>query len=310
MPVKLEDALKDYKDSLNNRVVTYKEQSKSGNTLQSSGMFLVLVGMFLYVVLTSFTRQDAVLSFALSIFIMILGCLSAYFGLHINVKKGIPRQSIGYLTTDERMFLKLFESLTALEGYLNSEPEEGHQDYRKSEPLRYQGLKYMRETHNLLDAEWRPTNIGVVMKTIGEDMEDFKLEFERSLINTVEFGSKRGNVEAVFDILTEFAEFLMDPDKGRLICLNTNIKKRQEEHLLLRSDKPHSRYPIIDSLLRYRIPQHSMIFAIILLVGFSIAYVGLSTGHIDMNTAFLVFTGFSAPLLAVYVAYILRRPQT
>jgi hypothetical protein len=309
MHVKLEAALKDHKDLLDNRLVTYEEQSKRGNWLMNSGILLAILGAFLYPIGTSLTHQEPVLILALSVFLLIFGCLLAILGLRINDKRGIPRQFTGYFTIDERIFLKLFESLTALEGYLNSEPKEGHQDYRKSEPLRYQGLKYMRETHDLLDAEWRPTNIGVVMKTIGEDMEDFKQEFERSLINTVEFGSKRENV-VVFDILTEFAEFLMNPDKGGLVILNANIKKRQEENLLLRSDKPHPCYPIIDSLLRYRVPQHSMIFAIILLSSFFIAYVGWLNWHIDVNTAYMVFATLSSPLLAVYFGYMLKRPRT
>jgi hypothetical protein len=307
MHVKLEAALKDQQNSLDIRLVTYKEQSKRGNWLMNSGMLLGILGAFLYPIGTSLTYQEPVLLLALSAFLLIFGCLLAILGLRINDKRGIPRQFTEYLTIEERIFLKLFESLAALEGYLNSEPEEGHQDYRKSEPLRYQGLKYMRETHNLLNTEWRPTNIGVIMKTVGKDMEDFKQEFERSLINTVEFGSKRENV-VVFDILTEFAEFLMNPDKGGLLILNANIKKRQEEQLLLRSDKLHPRYPIIDFLLRHGIPKHLAWLSMIFLSSFFIAYVGWLNWHIDVNTAYMVFTTFSVTLLVIYSRYVSKRP--
>jgi hypothetical protein len=217
-----------------------------------------------------------------------------------------------YLTADQKIFLKVLDSLTNLADYLNSESKKTLQEDPKSEPLKFQGLKYMRQTYELLYTIWQPNDISVIMKTIGKDMEDFKQEFERSLIYTVEFGTKRENVEAVFNVLAKFASFLVDPSREELLELNKNIKEGQDKKYLLRSDRPRSRYPIVDSLLRYSIPQHLTILAIILLSGFALAFIGTSSGHIDVNTAYVVFAGFSGPLLAAYFGYLLLRwkPKT
>jgi hypothetical protein len=50
-----------------------------------------------------------------------------------------------------------------------------------------------------------------------------------------------------------------------------------------------------------------MILAIILLSGFALAFVGMSSAHIDANTAYLVFVGFSGPSLAAYFGYLLLK---
>jgi hypothetical protein len=148
------------------------------------------------------------------------------------------RFPIEYLTADEKIFLKLFEAVGNIVSYLNTQEQKASSPSAgSSEPLKYQGLKYMRETYGLLSTGWQPSKINVVMKTIGNDIEDFKQEFERSLVYTLEFGMKRENVESVFNILEQFARFLIDPTKEDLLKLNKNIKKEQEEKRLLRSDK-------------------------------------------------------------------------
>ena len=307
MHVELEKSLQEHKTSLENRVTTYREQSRLGNRIINLGFVLTissLLGMFL---LVNPKYEWVTLGIAVVMALMAFGFFFLFLGRRINDKKGLPRFPTEYLTADEKIFLKLFDALSNMKNYLNDELKETPKNHVRSEPLRYQVLKYMRETYRLLYTDWQPSNIKVVMKTIGNDIEDFKQEFERSLIYTVEFGTRRENVEVVFKILEEFARFLIDPNREDLLKLKENIKKEQDQKCLLRSDKPRSRYPLVDSILRYSVPQHLMIISIILLSGFAIAFFGVSSGQIDVNTAYLVFVGFSGPSLAAYFGYLLLK---
>jgi drug/metabolite transporter (DMT)-like permease len=55
-----------------------------------------------------------------------------------------------------------------------------------------------------------------------------------------------------------------------------------------------------------------MILAVILLSGFVLAFIGMTTAHVDMSTVYIVFAGFSGPLLAAYFGYLLLKwkPKT
>lgn len=306
MHVKIEEGLKEYKNSLESREASYIEQAKLGNRITGFGMFLALMGFFVPLLLiTPFKDAQAFLAVVV-VLLMAVGLSLAYWGRRINDKKGIPRLPIQYLTSDEKIFLEVFKSLTNLADYLN-EPENVRQDSRKSEPLRIQGLKCMRETYGLLNGAWQSSDIKVVMKTIGNDMVDFKEEFGRSLIYTVESATKKENVETSFNILTRFANFLRDPTKELLVKLKQDIKAEQETSQLLRTDKLSPRYPILDTILRRGILQHLAILGTIFAVAFCSAFVPFSLAHIDMNTAILVFAAIFGPSLAVYLDFAFRR---
>jgi len=282
----VKETLKDHKNILENRKRTYEALSKTGRWVSYFGLLLMFGGLILIGLIVSIWGTPThtlgygyFLSIIGGTFMMLLGSL-------INKLKGIPKN---YFSPDEEIFLKIFDALTFLEPYMKE----------KIEPAKYQCLKKLNVAHGLIKYYWDPTNIGVVMKEVGNEIEVFKERFDRYLIFTLEQGKE---TKEIYEILTEFGEYLIDPSKEKLVNLN-----KEMQHYLQFSEKARARYPIIDLLKRYQIHKHVIFVALFFAVAFIPAVFGIYYSGISMDTAYTLFAAFFAPLITGYIIYLLKR---
>lgn len=282
--------IKDYKDALETRIKTFKELSKRGRWVRNFGLLLVLIDIaMLFILLNIIMATNIVM--IIYVLLFITGSLIAFLGDHLIKSKGIPTIPSLYLSSDEKIFLKIFNALDFLEVHLN----EG------LEPAKYQCLKEMHEAQKLMEEYWVTSDIKVIMKEIGNEIETFKEKFEKNLIYTLENALEKETIQSAYNILTEFGEYFSDPTKEKLIDLNKKMDSLSHSEII----RPH--YPIIDFLMRYQIHQHAAVMALIFAVGFFSASLGIYYGHISIDTAFVVFATIFGPLIAAYVAYVLRK---
>ena len=283
------EKIKGYKDALETRVRTFKELSKRGRWTIRFGIFLSLIGVLIYFPLL------LMIPTTIATFITFLtfgsGVLMVVIATRFIESKGIPRIQSFYLSPDEKIFLESFDALTFLEAYLN----------RKLEPAKYQCLKELREAHELMEEYWAPSEIKVIMKEIGNEMETFKEKFDENLIYTLERGMRVETVQAAYDILAEFGEYLIDPSKEKLVELNKKMDS------LPHSETRRLRYPITDFIKKYQIHKHSIVVGVILLAGAIPALLGLHYGDISTDAAILVFAAISGPSIAAYLEYVLKK---
>lgn len=284
--------IKDYKDALETRIRTYKELTKRERWITYCGTFLMVSSTLLFFVLAFvFWWLPVIIAGYAMLILMVIGSTMVFTAQHLTEIKGVPRFQRLWLNCDERIFLKIFDALVFLGNYLQ----------QKLGPAKYQCLKTLLQVHALMQEYWTPSEIKVVMKEIGSEIETFKEKFEKNLIFTLEKGIKTETVHGVYDILTEFATYLIEPDKERLVDLNKKMDS------LLHSDITRPRYPIVAFLKRYKVHQHVAVLGAVLAIGFFSAYLGIYYKQISMDTAFVVFATIFGPLAAVYLSYVLRR---
>lgn len=289
MHIMVKENIKEYKDALETRRKTYKELTKRERWMVNVGSLLILCSIFALIFLVYWV--DVMIGAATMLLLMITGSLMVFIGQHLMQSKGIPKFPRLWFSCDEKIFLKIFEALTFLETYLKE----------KLQPAKYQCLKTLHEAHKLMEEYWMPSEIKVIMKEIGNEIEVFKEKFEHNLVYTLSYGTKKENVQGVYDTMTEFAEYLIDPSKEKLVALN----KRTDS--LLRSEITRPRFPIVAFLKRYQIHYHAIGICSIFAVASFSALLGIYYGQISGDTAFVVFATIFGPLIAVYFTYVLRR---
>lgn len=280
--------IKDYKHAIETRVRTFKELSKRGRWVRNFGILLMLIDIVILFILFTIFTYIALIVYSL---LFIVSVLIVYIGNSLIESKGIPKISSLYISSDEKIFLKIVDALAFLEVHL----KEG------LEPAKYQCLKELHEAHKLMEEYWMASDIKVIMKEIGNEIETFKDNFEKNLIYTLEGALEKETIQSEYDILTEFGEYFIDPSKEKLVDLNKKMDS------LLHSEKARPRYPIVDFLKRHQVHQHVAVIASIFAVGFFSALLGIYYGDISMDTAFIVFATIFGPLIAVYLTYVLRR---
>ena len=286
------EKIKEYKNSLETRVRTFKELSKRGRWISNFGFLLSFSGIAIFFLV--FLLTEDVFTPFISFFVMFLvGIFLVFLGTHVIVSKGVPRYQDFYLSSDEKIFLKIFDALTFFEAHL----------HRKLEPARYQCLNELREAYGLMEEYWVPTGIKVILKEIGSEIQIFKEKFDENLIYSLERGTKTETVQEIYDILSEFGEYLIDPSKEKLVELN----KRMDSDSLLHLETTRPRYPIVDFLKKYKIQKHAIVVGLIVLCGVVPSLIGLNYGAISSDSAIIVFATISGPSIAVYLGHVLRK---
>ena len=292
----MEDYFKDHKEALEKRLKTYDDLSRSGRTVQNLGTLLVL-GSIAVMFFMVYVSKNPVLGGGLTL-LLFLGAFGILFlGRHMILSKGVPAFPALYLSSDEKVFLKVYDAWTNLASYVH----EG------LEPARHQCLRYMRETYYLLNEYWKMGDVRVVIEEIGGELEKFKKAFESHLIYTLEHKIKKEQQDAVFFVLTLFGQFLVEPTKSRLVYMNGTIADFQKRGDLLFTDNPSSKYPVFEILKRHNIHKHAVAVSIISAVSLVAPVFLLHSGEISADTALIAFSTVFGPLLAVYFAYVLRR---
>jgi len=286
----VEDNIKEHKNALETRVRTFKELSKRGRWTVNFGILLWLIGIAIYFPLalletpTTTAMTGLLLPFG-------AGFLIVFIGRHLIESKGIPRVPRLYLSPDEKIFLAIFDGLTFLEAYLKKDLE----------PAKYQCLNELREAHELMEEHWVPSEIKVIMKEIGNEIETFKENFEENLIYTVERGTKKETIQATYNILNELEEYLIDPSKEKLVDLNKKMGSLPHSEIV----KP--RYAIVDLLKQHQLHRHAIVVGLILAAGFIPALLGVHYGVFSIDAAVVLFVGISGPSIAIYLDYILKK---
>lgn len=280
----VKERIREYKDTLDNRARTYKELSKRGRWILYSGV-LLMFGSSLFI-LPGFLFISPIAYALIGYFATILvGVAVTTIGRLIIKLKGVPES---YFSPDEQIFLKVFNALISFETFLKE----------KLEPARLQCLKELREAYGLIEYFWDPSQIGVVMKEMGKEIEAFKENFDRNLIFTFEEGSE---TEKVREILTEFADHLRAPSKVKL----TKLKEKMDS--LPRSERPRPRYPTIDRLKRYQVHKHIIIVGFIFAIGLVPAFLVVYYGHGSLVEALIVFATIFGPSVGAYLNHMLKR---
>lgn len=296
-PGSMEDYFRNHKDALEKRLRTYDDLSRRGRAVQNLGLLLVLGGMavMLYVI---YAAINPALAIGLSSVVLICAFCLAFLGRHMILSKGIPAFPHLYLSSDETIFLKVYDAWTSLASYL----QEG-----LLEPARHQCLRYMRETYDLLNEYWKMSDVKVVMEEIGDEVDKFRKAFESHLIYTLEHKPKKEQADAVFFVLTVFGQFLIEPTKSRLVWMNVTIDDFQKRGDLLFNEKSSSPYLMLQYLKRHYVHQHAAIIGLIFAVGFVPAIWGLYSGQITTDTAYILFGTIFGPLLTAYFTFVLMR---
>ena len=280
----VKDCIREYKDTLENRERTYNELSKGGRRLVYLSFVAVLSGILF--ILIGFQFPSLLPYGVIGYFAAItIGALVALIGRFVIKSKGVPSP---YFSPDEQIFLRVFDALVSLETYLKE----------NLEPARFQSLKELQEAYRIIEDSWDPSQIGVVMKEIGKEIEAFKEGFDRNLIFTLEHGTE---TEKVHEILTEFADYLRSPSNVKL----TELKEKMDS--LPRSKKPRPRYPTIERLKRHQVHKHSIVIAFLFAIGLVPALLVVYYGRGSLVEAVLAFVTIFGPLAAVYLNHMLKR---
>lgn len=271
------ERIKEYKETLENRERTYKAMSKTGRSVMYFGLLLLALSLFLFIPLsyghvvsksTAWYGWSSV--FASGFFIILIG--AAY-----NRSKGITPL---YFSPDDEIFLEVFEALTSLETYKKE----------KLELAKHQCLKELNRVGRLIKYNWTLDDVRVVMKEIGDEIETFEKRFAKNLIFTLESGKE---IENVHDILTEFGLYLIDPNKEKLISLNEKMDS------LPHSDVT-SHYAITD-FKHHPIIKDFLIIGLILVFSLFSALFGFYYSHVSSDTSDIVFATIFTPLAAAYI---------
>lgn len=287
----VKDNIKEYKETLENRERTYRELSKRGRWMQNFGALLVAFSFVFFILLPVVLPPNT--AFILWVLTVIIGIIMVQIGVFFVKSKGVPKV---YFSPDEQIFLKIFDGLTFLDSYVKE----------KLEPARYQCLKELREAYKLIEYHWELSEIGVVMKEIGDEIETFKEKFDRNLIFTLESSEK---IETLYDKLTKFAEYLIAPSKEKLIALNNEMDS------LLHSKKVRAHYTttdflkitIFDFLKHYQVHRHALVIALIFTVTFSPTLFLIYYCHASIDTAALVFAAIFGPIVTIYLTHTLKK---
>jgi len=292
----MEDYFKNHKDVLETRIRTYNDLSRSGRRVQNLGILLVLGGMAA-MFFVFYVSKNSILGGSVTI-LLFLGAIGiSFLGRRMILSKGVPVFYELYLSSDEKIFLKVYDAWTSLASYVH----EG------LEPARHQCLRYLRETYVLLNEYWKMGDVKVVMEEIGGELNKFRKAFESRLIYTLEHRTKKEQGDTVFFVLTEFGQFLIEPTKSRLVQMNGDIEDFQKRGTLLFTDKPSLKYPIFETLKRHDIHKHVVVVGIISAVSLVAPVFLLYSGEINADAALIAFSTVFGPLIAVYLAYVLNR---
>lgn len=290
-PMKIKESIKEHKNALANRERTYKELSKRGRRIGYFGI-LLFISSFLFIPLGYLIPPE--IATRMWVLMFGIGLLLVFIGQLVIKLKGVPST---YFSPDDEIFLKAFDALTFLETYMRD----------NLELAKHQCLNELHETNRLMKYYWKPSEIEVVMKEIGNEIETFKEKFEEDLIYTSRYGTKKEGFQTVFDLLTEFAEYLIDPSKEKLIHLNQNIDLNQKKGSLLHSKKARPSYRVIDFFKRHQIHKHVAFVTLFFAFGFFPALFGIYFSDISINTAYMLFAAIFGPSIGGYIIYLLKR---
>jgi hypothetical protein len=271
----VDERLKEHKEALENRKRTYKAMSKTGKGVMYFGLFLWACGL-LSIPLYYSHSVSSTMGWDIWLSLLGAGFFIIVIGGAYNKLKGV---TAFYFSSEDTIFLELFEALTSLETY-NKE---------KLELARNQCLKELNEVLRLIRLYWAFGNVQVVITEIGNEIETFEERFAKNLIFTLESGKEIENVEG---ILTEFGLYLISPSKAKLVSLNKNM-----------GSLPHSEGTRA-GFMHHRIIQHILVIGLILAVSLFSALFGFYYSHISIDTAYVVFATIFGPAVTIYIAYI------
>jgi hypothetical protein len=281
----IKESIKEHKESLKNRERTYNAMSKTGRYIAYFG-FLLFLSSFLTIPLSlgSLVPSSTATQGWVSLFF--IGLLVIFIGGAYNRLKGIPQFSF---SSDDAIFLKLYDAITSLETYKND----------KLELAKYQCLKELNGVRKLMRYYWEPSSITVVMKEIGNEIETFKKRFAKNLIFTLENGIE---LESVDDTLNEFGEYLIDPSKKKLVDLNKRM-----DALPHPKEEVESHYFLTDLLKHHQVLKPISVMSLFFALSLLCASVAFYYIHVSTDTAAIVFVTIFGVFAAPYIAYILRR---
>lgn len=279
--------IRERKNTLENREKTYDTLSKRWRLIAYFGILLVC-SSFVFVLLGPFMPSNAAFNGWLLMFGG--GFLTAIVAQLAIKLKGVPQI---YFSPEDEIFLKVFDAITSLETYMK--------DKDGFEPARNQSIKELHGAYKLIKYHWEPSKIAVVVKEIGDIIETFKERFDKKLVSTLKNSTKMKKAQTILAILYEFGDFLIDPNKEKLVNLNEKMNS------LPYSEEGKPSYRIIDFLKRHQIPRHTVIVTLFFSIGlFPALFVFYSLGA-SINTAVQLFVGVFGPLISGYIIYLLKK---
>jgi hypothetical protein len=287
----IKECIKDYKATIENREKAIKEMSKTGRYIIYFGMLLFLSSLVLIPFLTIPFFQNFISQTTWAWFggLEAAGVTCVFIGGAINWRRGIPQTTF---SSEDIIFLPLFEALTSFETYKKD----------SLELAKFQCIKKLNKVRSLMRLYWKPSDIAVVTKEIGNEIETFKEKFDENLIFILKNSRTKNEekIKVIDSVLNEFGEYLIEPNKERLVELNKKIDSLHPEDV-----KPI--YSLSDFVRQRQSIRHILVTIVILVASLSPAFYGFYYMHVTVDTAILVFAAIFGPLMAVYFAYVLRK---
>lgn len=288
----IKECIKDYKATIENREKAIKEMSKTGRHFAYLGL-LLFCGSFAFLPsITTPSFLNLTSPFTASVLfggLIALGMTSTFVGGMINLRRGIPQITS---SSEDTIFLTLFEALTSFE------------TYRKDnlELAKYQCIRKLNKVRYLMRLYWKPSDIAVVTKEVGNEIETFKEKFDKSLIFILKNSRTKNEekIKVIDSVLNEFGEYLIDPNKEKLLELNKKMDSLHPEDV-----KPL--FSLTDSIRQWQSIRHILLTILILTASLSSAFFGFYYMHVTADTAIIVFATIFGPLMAVYFTHVLRK---